>query len=484
VAYTNNSRTAVGTQEVTATITGANHTDLIVSAALTVTSTELLVNADANQSKFFGQADPALTFTASGFGAGDDALIFTGMLEREAGETVGIFAITQGTLDAGLNYTISFIGSDFEIISNDTDGDGVPDDVEEEQGTDPRDPDNFRDSDGDGVPDFVEEQQGTDPTDAGDARDADGDGVPDYTEGQEGTDPSDPANFQDTDGDGVPDYVQDRSIIEYVAQAVTVAWGTPPNAIGLATEVVGITGKGEFINLPVTWNLTGFNPLIVVSTNFSGTATLPAGILNAYELQPVVTIIVEPKPAPQDLILSNGSYVAISDVFFQEIGVFTVLDPTDNMHEITLIDGAADNEYFEIIDGILFWSSAERVAGRADFTIQVKVTDRARNTLEKSFGIQRLRTPLDELEVSNVFTPNNDRVNDTWGVAALRYYQGVQIQVIEAGSGNRVFYTEDPDVRWDGRVNGKDPVVTAYVWVITVQETGEVRRGMLNVLIK
>jgi gliding motility-associated-like protein len=263
---------------------------------------------------------------------------------------------------------------------------------------------------------------------------------------------------------------------------VTVAWGTPATEVPLAEEVVGITGLGEFINLPVSWNLTGFNPLIVGTNNFRGTVTLPEGLFNAYELEPVVSITVDPKPSPQDLSLSSESFIAIPDVFFQEIGFFTVLDPSDDVHEITLIDVAADNQYFEVIDGILFWSSAEQVSGRTQFTIRVRVTDRAGNTLDKEFQIERQRTPLDQLDIPNTFTPNNDGVNDTWGVPALRYYEGVQIQIIEVGSGNRVFYTEDPDVRWDGRVNGKDPVVTAYVWVITVVETGEVRRGMLNLL--
>jgi len=90
--------------------------------------------------------------------------------------------------------------------------------------------------------------------------------------------------------------------------------------------------------------------------------------------------------------------------------------------------------------------------------------------------------PLNQLDVPNTFTPNNDGVNDAWGVPALRYYQGVQIEVFEIGSGKRVFYTENPDIRWDGGINGKDPVVTSYVWVISIKETDEVRRGMLNLL--
>jgi glucan-binding YG repeat protein len=66
------------------------------------------------------------------------------------------------------------------------------------------------DTDGDGVPDDTEGQDGTDPNDPGDFKDTDEDGVPDYVEEQDGTDPTDKNSFKDVNGDGIPDYVQDH----------------------------------------------------------------------------------------------------------------------------------------------------------------------------------------------------------------------------------------------------------------------------------
>ncbi len=59
------------------------------------------------------------------------------------------------------------------------------------------------DSDGDGVPDYVEEQQGTGPDDGTDVLDSDGDGVPDYVEEQQGMNPEDPSDGIDMDSDGI-----------------------------------------------------------------------------------------------------------------------------------------------------------------------------------------------------------------------------------------------------------------------------------------
>ena len=52
------------------------------------------VTADA-KSKIFGDADPALTYTASALNGTDS---YTGSLARAAGENVGTYAINQGTV--------------------------------------------------------------------------------------------------------------------------------------------------------------------------------------------------------------------------------------------------------------------------------------------------------------------------------------------------------------------------------------------------
>ena len=91
----------------------------------------------------------------------------------------------------------------------DTDGDGVPDVVEKQQGTDPKDPHSRRDTDGDGHPDWVEDIAGSDKNDPNSVpKDTDGDGVPDVVERNQGTNPKDANDFRDTDKDGVPDYVE------------------------------------------------------------------------------------------------------------------------------------------------------------------------------------------------------------------------------------------------------------------------------------
>jgi hypothetical protein len=64
--------------------------------------------------KVYGTFDPPLTFSTIGFVLGDTAAVLTGTLTRAAGDTVGKYPISQGTL-ASTNYAITFTGSTLDI---------------------------------------------------------------------------------------------------------------------------------------------------------------------------------------------------------------------------------------------------------------------------------------------------------------------------------------------------------------------------------
>ena len=100
--------TGAGTIIIEATQAG-NNTYLAatpVIQTLTVTPAGLSVTA-TNASKTYGQADPSLTFTYSGLVNGDTAASFIGAETYSGGPGVGSYTISQGTLAATGNYTIT-----------------------------------------------------------------------------------------------------------------------------------------------------------------------------------------------------------------------------------------------------------------------------------------------------------------------------------------------------------------------------------------
>ena len=73
----------------------------------------MTVTANA-QTKAYGSADPALTFVRAVSSTVTRRLCCR-RLTRAAGSNVGTYAITQGTLSAGANYAINFIGANLTI---------------------------------------------------------------------------------------------------------------------------------------------------------------------------------------------------------------------------------------------------------------------------------------------------------------------------------------------------------------------------------
>ena len=94
---------------------GSNYTITFTPANLTITAKPITVTAEA-KSKVYGDNDPALTYTVpTGALVGTDKI--TGAMTRAAGESVATYAIQQGTLTAGSNYTITFVPANLTITT-------------------------------------------------------------------------------------------------------------------------------------------------------------------------------------------------------------------------------------------------------------------------------------------------------------------------------------------------------------------------------
>ena len=108
----------VGTYGVTTNLNNlANVLGYQINAAnstVTITQANLTIAADS-KTKVTGVADPALTYSYSGLKNGDTASIFSGTLSRATGDSIGIYAINQGTLAATANYHVTYIPGTFTV---------------------------------------------------------------------------------------------------------------------------------------------------------------------------------------------------------------------------------------------------------------------------------------------------------------------------------------------------------------------------------
>jgi len=108
------STTAAGGYSGDVTLTSPGATDRTISIPQSwVDPREVVIEAD-NQSKTYGDADPALTYSTDDDEA--SSFSYTGALERQSGENVGTYTISRGSLDIGSNYSIQFTNATLTIL--------------------------------------------------------------------------------------------------------------------------------------------------------------------------------------------------------------------------------------------------------------------------------------------------------------------------------------------------------------------------------
>ncbi|MCX4160047.1 MULTISPECIES: MBG domain-containing protein [Paraburkholderia] len=94
------------------TLANSNYTITFVNGQLQITQRPITLTGD-QLSKIYGNTDPNLAYqVTSGNLVGNDTL--SGAATRQAGENVGSYAISQGTL-ANSNYTITFVNGQLQI---------------------------------------------------------------------------------------------------------------------------------------------------------------------------------------------------------------------------------------------------------------------------------------------------------------------------------------------------------------------------------
>jgi gliding motility-associated-like protein len=445
----------------------ANYTITLVNGTLTVGKKDLTMTA-ADKQKVYGEANPTLTFTYSGLVNGDTQVTTEPSIATTAtaSSSVGTYPITL-TGGSDQNYTITLVNGTLIVGKKDLTITAA--DKQKVFGTED--------------PAFTYTAIGLQAGDGtsiltGVLNRESGEEVGTYSILQGSLDAG--ANYTLVYSAGVLEIIPAKLATVINPALIQIPWSISPE---LPKKLNILTVDGQLVEIAVNWNSSPLNLLKRGVYTLFGALELPAGILNEADEKAVIRVEVLPKPAPLDVRLTNSMFDPSPTVFFQEVGLFVIEDPTDKIHVVSLLDAGYDNSYFEIKENILFWSSSDRAEGKTTFTIIVRVTDRDGNTLDKFFEIERKRSDINDIEVFSSFTPNGDGINDSWGVPDIRYYRGARIQVFDR-SGQRLFYTEDPDVRWDGMFEGKEMPVGSYIWILESRETDEVRRGVLTLLKK
>ena len=86
-----------------------------------------------------------------------------------------------------------------------------------------------------------------------------------------------------------------------------------------------------------------------------------------------------------------------------------------------------------------------------------------------------------QIFIPNAFTPNNDKVNDTWNIPALSAYKNFELVVLNR-YGEAVFRASNSNKPWDGKYKGKEQPEGAYTYFLDLKNGFDPIRGSVLII--
>ncbi len=88
---------------------------------------------------------------------------------------------------------------------------------------------------------------------------------------------------------------------------------------------------------------------------------------------------------------------------------------------------------------------------------------------ESKFGVKVCVDNCEYYKLPNIFTPNGDGQNDLFMPAPYKFVHHVDMKILNRW-GNVIFKTQDPDILWDGTIDGKKVPGGVYFYICDVYE--------------
>lgn len=88
---------------------------------------------------------------------------------------------------------------------------------------------------------------------------------------------------------------------------------------------------------------------------------------------------------------------------------------------------------------------------------------------------------LPEPQIPNAFTPNNDGLNDTWGIPFLNLYAKCDVKIFNR-YGQLIFHSEGYQQPWDGTFKGDPMPVGTYVYIIDTKRQKKLYTGIVTLI--
>ncbi|NEM99185.1 Ig-like domain-containing protein [Pontibacter burrus] len=263
---------------------------------------------------------------------------------------------------------------------------------------------------------------------------------------------------------------------------ISVPFNTAFEALNLPLKVQVTYTSGEQEYLDVTWEPGNYNRIVAGIYMLSGNLALANKTTNFGNRKGTIQVTVEPNQSPTELTISNSTFKPDAEPV-DVLATLATQDPDDDQFTYELVAGEGDthNTYFALAGNELYLVSNKGLSGITNFSIRVRTTDQYRNSIERTFMLTKLPYDPNKITLVNAFSPDGDGINDTWVVPELRFYDKVEITVLDR-SGVRLFHTTNPESGWDGRIRNGDVQAGPYYYIIQIKDIDLVKKGVLTVL--
>jgi gliding motility-associated-like protein len=88
---------------------------------------------------------------------------------------------------------------------------------------------------------------------------------------------------------------------------------------------------------------------------------------------------------------------------------------------------------------------------------------------------------LPEPQIPSAFTPNNDGLNDTWGIPNLNLYSKCDVKIFNR-YGQLVFHSMGYQQPWNGTLNGEQLPSGTYVYLIDTKRRKKLYKGIVTLI--
>ena len=105
------------------------------------------------------------------------------------------------------------------------------------------------------------------------------------------------------------------------------------------------------------------------------------------------------------------------------------------------------------------------------------------STVDGCYVLDSVKLTVNEPPIvpPNIFSPNNDGINDTWEIPLLRFYPQCSVDVYDR-SGQIVYHSIGYSKPWDGKINGKTLPIATYYYLIKSNNAHEPISGSITII--